>query len=336
MSFFGGGSSSSAAAAAPVASAIADLADFSRFPWVVRLRDLQVIGNIGMSGGVPYTYLALNLGKLYYYPAVLQQRYLPGWEDDLYEPHTALRTCRVHHITLAYLPAIPPHALNFVVGRLQQRVEEWVQLRWFPNARLTEFTTCLRRMLVLDEPLPPFARIPGSGHYSHLLFFSDDTLRALHQNRRLHGSWAWDVVAHCFVENPVNLWDAFALRNTNRQRHADNAEVVRMTSELPYMPYRLRSSGPRPEWLDFMPCFMYPDSPNLSTPSELHELCYWLLKAASGYDELQQFYRIFRGARDGVFKTQRLDDLHVTAIANAVGTYDTEFCCPRVDKALGR
>ena len=82
MSAFVGGSSSSSAAAAPAAAApadsvISDIAEFSRFPWLVRVRDLQVIGDFGNTGGIPYTYLALNIGKLHYYPAVLQQRYRP-------------------------------------------------------------------------------------------------------------------------------------------------------------------------------------------------------------------------------------------------------------------
>ena len=99
MPVFVGGSSSTTAAAAPAAAApadsvISDIAEFSRFPWLVRVRDLQVIGAFGYSEGIPYTYLALNIGKLHYYPAVLQQRYLPDWDDFLCEPHEAMQTSR--------------------------------------------------------------------------------------------------------------------------------------------------------------------------------------------------------------------------------------------------
>ena len=210
-----------------------------------------------------------------------------------------------------------------------------MELRFFPNARLSEFT-CHRKMLITDDPLAPRTKIPGHGRFSHLVFESDEDLRRFHDSRRLDGSWAWDFDARCFVENPANLQEAATMRNVNRQRLAANGDIVRQTSELSYMPFWYSSHEPRPEWLDFLPCFMEEDSPILSTPSELHELCFWVLTAASESDVLRQFHRIFRGQRDGTFKTQRLGDLHVTPLANAVGTYDTEFCCPRVDKALGR
>ena len=315
---------------------ISDIAEFSRFPWLVRVRDLQVIGAFGFREGIPYTYLALNIGKLHYYPAVLQQRYLPDWDDFLCEPHEAMRTSREHHVSLAYLPVISRPALVYVVGLLNCRIEEWVQLRWFPNARLSEFSTCLRRMLVTDEPLPPRANIPGNGYYTHLMGASDETLRMFHESRRLHGSWAWDFDARCFIKNPANLAAAVTLRNRNRQRLAANGDIVRQTAELPYMPFRYRAREPRSEWLDFLPCFLKADSPTLSTPSEMHELCFGILQAASEGEDLRQFRRIFEGHRDGTYKAQRLGDLHVTPIANAAGTFDTEICCPRVDRALGR
>ena len=76
-----------------MASAFDDV-DFQLHRWSVRLSSLTVAGNIGThADGTRYTYLALHLGPLYYYPAMLGRSYILGWQDD-YEDVEALRTPR--------------------------------------------------------------------------------------------------------------------------------------------------------------------------------------------------------------------------------------------------
>ena len=99
--------------------------DFTGHRWSVRTECLSVVGNLGThSDGTPYLYLALDLGPLYYYPAMLSEAFILGYGDSCYEDLEALRTVNRHHVSLLYLPAVSDITLVFLAAQIQRHTAE--------------------------------------------------------------------------------------------------------------------------------------------------------------------------------------------------------------------
>ena len=333
------GSASSFASAPPlstlvlVMTAAFDDEDFMGHKWSVRLRCLSVAGNIGThADGTRYTYLALQLGPLYYYPAMLGRAFLLGWHD-VYDELEALRTVRHHHISLCYLPEVSALQLEIILRAFNRRLEEWKELRFKAQDRLEQFVT-YRRTCLLDVPYQVGQTgMNPSGRWITLRRWTPAEIADAYWARRFGDTWH-TVAGQLVQRDPNGLRDLLSLSANNQRRYAEAVNVVQYTLSLPIYNEGYASTQEWPEWL---PCFLDGTSSyRLQVPSELADLAYFVIQAWRTQPCLRQHHRIFAGDRDDHFKVQSLDELHVTPIREMDGSIAVRFTCPRLEVALAQ
>ena len=306
--------------------------DYRLHRWSVRLSMLRFIGNAGVHPtGERYTYVALDLGPLYYYPSMLSQAFMRGETDDLYDDMQAMRTTAHHHISLMYLPPMSAFELQGVLASMQERLQDWLEYRFEPEERIERFVQ-QRHVLVRDVPFTHGEAYEGGGTYSSLRNASPQLLRRLYFERLIADTWTFVDGQYVETEPVTGLPELMSISRRNRARMDEAEAIVAMTQSLPY----LSVPNPGGEWLAWMPCYL-DGTPTyrLEQPSELAELIYFSMLIWSHTHPLQIHHAIFNGLRTDSFKVQSLDELHVTPVRNAVGEVDGRFCIPRLEVALG-
>ena len=308
--------------------------DYKLHRWAVRLSCLSVIGNHAThADGTRYTYLALDIGPLYYYPSMLGRGYLLGWDDSLIDDVEALRTVRSHHISLCYLPELSPHQLDVVLTAMNTRVRAWIDNRFKPESRLEDFVV-YRRTLLLDVPYQLGASTTGIhvfGNWVTLRLWTPAEIRAAYFERRFGDTWV-TVAGHFAQRDPNGLRDILALAANNQRRYEEALGVVRLTHTLPIYNTGYTSVA---EWPDWICCFLDgTDSYRLEEPSEMADLIYFVLLTWRTLPDLRQFHRYFGGTRTIHFKVQTLSELHVTPAREADGSIAVRFTCPRIEAVL--
>ena len=308
--------------------------DFRGHKWCVRLNQLRVVGNLATNAnGVAYTYIALYLGPLYYFPSMLAQAYEPGLLDACYDHLEALRTVQPHHISLMYLPAMTDRALGRVLKVLQDRIRDWLDRRWAPFRRLNDFVP-QRRVFVRDIPFTHREVFDGVGHFSTLRRCPPARIAEIYVARRFADTWSCHNGVYVEDEPVTGLRDLQRLARVNATRMDDAEDIVAMTVALPYLRPAVREST---EWESWLPCYLDGSADyRLQQPSESADMIYFMMLTWIQTPALNIHHALFQGYRDQNFKVQSLDELHVTPVRNARGEADCRFCIPRLEVPLGQ
>ena len=317
-----------------------DVPNFLEHQWVVRLDRLEVQGNLSefSDTGTPYCWIGLNLGRLLYYPTVNFQKFTPFEIDGCYDAEEGLSTVLEHHISLAYLPSIHEGVLEHLLRDLNARLQQWRDSRWNPQNRLDDFTH-LRHINLLRAPLSPenITWQDMLGDWVTLKTLTVAEVEKLYDDRRFANTWEYKRLPGAlhpeWFEIPGSRQEVMRLHATNALRWSQSESVVAATSR---MPWAVKKPQQDAEWTRYTTCWLQHPTSLLRIPSELHEICFWILSCANHHPSLRSFHAIFNGKRDGSFKIQRLCDLHCTPQLSSNGLVAVQFCCPRLDAVLGR
>ena len=187
--------------------------------------------------------------------------------------------------------------------------------------------------------VPPSLRrtSPGKACWGTLKTFTVAEVEKLYDDRRFANTWEYKRLPGAlhpeWFEIPGSRQEVMRLHATNALRWSQSESVVAATSR---MPWAVKKPQQDAEWTRYTTCWLQHPTSLLRIPSELHEICFWILSCANHHPSLRSFHAIFNGKRDGSFKIQRLCDLHCTPQLSSNGLVAVQFCCPRLDAVLGR
>ena len=316
-----------------------DTTNFLETKWVVRLDRIEVQGNLAISGtGTPYCWIGLNLGRLLYYPTVNFQKFTPYEVDACYEAEEGMATVQDHHISIAYLPTINQADLDHLLRDLNDLLSEWRLLRWNPEQRLRDFIRP-RHIYVLHDPLTPenITWQDFLGSWVKLRSYTAVELMQLYDDRRIANTWQRrlmpDRSRYDWYEVPESRQELLRVHANNVRHWAEAQEVVAATSR---MAWAAREPEQSAEWTKYTTCWLRHPTSLLLIPSELHEICFWIVYHVRTHPATRQFHAIWNGKRNGSWKVQGLGELHCTPHLSPNGLVAVQFCCPRVEAALGR